>query len=55
VHVITFDETPNQPRIATKIGIQILNRIEPMEEASIVLVDKVINQLVVEEKVNIKS
>jgi hypothetical protein len=53
--IITFDETPNWPRIATKIGIQILNKIEPMEEASIVLVKKVINQLVVEEKANIDS
>jgi hypothetical protein len=53
--IITFGETPNQPRIATKRGIQILNRIKPMEEANIVFVEKVINQLVVEEKVNIES
>jgi len=46
--LIIVNETPNQSRIATKIGIQILNRIEPMEEANIVLVDKIINQLLVE-------
>jgi hypothetical protein len=53
--ILTFDKTPNQPRIITKIGIQILNRIKPMEKTNIELIKKVINQLVVEEKVNIKS
>jgi len=53
--IITFDKTPNWPRITAKIGIQILNRIEPMEEANIVHVEKVINQLVAKEKVNVES
>jgi hypothetical protein len=53
--IITFDKTPNRPRITTKISIQILNQIEPMDKASIIHVEKVINQLVAKEKVNIES
>jgi hypothetical protein len=36
--VMTFEETFDQQRITTKIGIQILSQVEPMEEANVVLV-----------------
>ncbi len=51
--MMTFEETPNQQRIAMKIGIQILSQIKHVVEVNIVPIEGVFDQLVKKKEVNI--
>jgi hypothetical protein len=48
--ITTFEETPNQQKIVVLIGLQIVNKVEPLEKASVEPIEGVINQLIAEDK-----
>jgi hypothetical protein len=45
--ITSFEKTPNQHKIATKIGIQVLSQVELVEEANAIPTKGIINQQVV--------
>ncbi len=48
--ITTFEETPNQQKIVVLIGLQIVNKVEPLEKASVEPIEGVINQPIAEDK-----
>jgi hypothetical protein len=51
--ITTFEETLYQLKITVLTGLQILSQVEPVEEASVELIEGAINQLVAKDQANL--